>query len=55
MLLFGQKPKLLLHEVQVLTRLLAVAISAFRMSGSYLEDEDDLEFTAGETRTEEMV
>lgn len=29
------------------TRLLAVAISAFRMSGSYLLDEDDLEFTAG--------
>lgn len=30
-----------------LTRLLAVAISAFRMSGSYLLDEDDLEFTVG--------
>lgn len=29
------------------TRLLAVAISAFRMSGSYLLDEDDLEFTVG--------
>lgn len=37
--------------VQVLTRLLAVAISAFRMSGSYLEDEEDLELTAGRTRS----
>lgn len=36
--------------VQELTRLLEVAISALRMSGSYLEDEDDLELTAGETR-----
>lgn len=35
------------QEGEVLTRLLAVAISAFRMSGSYLLDEDDLEFTAG--------
>lgn len=31
-----------------LTRLLAVAISAFRMSGSYLLEEDDLEFTVGQ-------
>lgn len=37
-------------EVLALTRLLAVAISAFRMSGSYLEDEDDLELTAEGTR-----
>lgn len=36
-------------EVRALTRLLAVTISAFRMSGSYLEDEDDLELTAGGT------
>lgn len=35
------------QEGEALTRLLAVAISAFRMSGSYLLDEDDLEFTAG--------
>ena len=34
------------QEGEALTRLLAVAISAFRMSGSYLLDEDDLEFTA---------
>lgn len=34
--------------VQELTRLFAVAISAFRMSGSYLEDEEDLELTAGD-------
>lgn len=33
-------------EGEALTRLLAVAISAFRMSGSYLLEEDDLEFTA---------
>lgn len=30
-----------------------MAISAFRMSGSYLLDEDDLEFTAGKVRYEE--
>lgn len=42
------------QEGEALTRLLAVAISAFRMSGSYLLEEDDLEFTAGkESRREE--
>lgn len=44
-----------MQEGEAPTRLLAVAISAFRMSGSYLLEDDDLEFTAGkEKRREEM-
>lgn len=43
-----------IQEGEAPTRLLAVAISAFRMSGSYLLEEDDLEFTAvKENRREE--
>lgn len=45
-----------IQEGEALTRLLAVAISAFRMSGSYLLEEDDLEFTAGkENRRDEKT
>lgn len=41
------------QEEEALTRLLAVDISAFRMSGSYLLEEDDLEFTVRKVRYEE--
>jgi len=43
------------REREAPTRLLAVDISAFRMSGSYLLEDDDLEFTAGKRKDEERT